>query len=175
MKLRLKWKIQFLLSRWKNEYYSKGSLKESYSYSNNGNILSKSVTELWENPYALPKREENWTYEESSGDGEYVYVKNEYEYDNQSAGRLSEGNCTKVVQYYGDGEKVTGCISYIDPDKDKYIVGFPEEILVLDRNDNTIRRRQGTYNHNGDLTELKQYFSDYALMYYIYLLYFDCI
>lgn len=131
------------------EYYSKGSLKESYSYSNNGNILSKSVTELWENPYALAKREESWTYEESSGDGEYVYVKNEYEYDNQSTGRLSQGNCTKVVQYYGDGEKVTGCISYIDPDKDKYIVGFPEEILVLDRNDNTIRRRQGTYNHNG--------------------------
>ncbi len=142
-------------------YYEKGTVRESSSYSPDGKLLSETKTSLWESPYALPKTEENWTYEESSGENEFLYVKNEYEYDGSSSGILYNGNCTKVVQTFGQDEKLTGIINYTDPDERNYIVGFPEEIIVLDKKDNVIRHRFGKYDNKGSLTELRQYFSDY--------------
>ena len=50
------------------EYYKKGAIKESVQYDSDDFVLGKSETTFRESPYALPTKEESWTYEKASGE-----------------------------------------------------------------------------------------------------------
>ena len=137
----------------KDGYYAKGAIKESVQYDKDKFVLSKSYTTLYESPRALPEKEENWTYEKTSGN-EYIYTSTEYEYDEY-------GNCTQLTQGFGNGEKLIGRISYDNNNTTEYIIGLPTEISVYDKNGNLFRKREGSYNEYGELTELRQFYTLY--------------
>ena len=133
------------------EYYAKGSLKESKCYSSDNILLSRSTTELLDSPCPLPIKEESWTYEKSSGTNNYIHLVTEYEYD-------TYGNCTKITQDFGDGEKLVGVIQYDNSNTGSYIIGLPTDISVYNASGNLLRHRAGVYNGYGELTELHQYY-----------------
>nr|MBP3282511.1 hypothetical protein [Treponema sp.] len=133
------------------EYYSKGCLKASVSYAKDGTVLSRSVTEILDDPTPLPAREESWTYEKSSGSGECVHTVTEYEYDEW-------GSCTRVAQDFGGGERLVGEISYDNSNLSDYVIGLPTDILVKDGDGKTLRHRAGSYDGKGRLVELHQYY-----------------
>ena len=137
------------------EYYAKGCLRESRSYSSDGFVLSRSTAVLMPAPYALPEREESWTYEKSSGTGNYIHTTTGYEYDGY-------GNCTKITQNFGDGERLVGEIAYDNTDTENYIIGLPVDIRVHDSNGKLLRHRAGIYDDRGQLTELRQYYDPYS-------------
>ena len=140
------------------EYYSKGSLKESVAYDSENFVLSKSITTLCESPYPLPEKEESWIYEKATGENQYIYTYIEYEYDGY-------GNCTQLIQGFADGEKLIGRISYDNDNTTDYIIGLPTQICVYDKDDNLLRKREGSYNKYGELTALRQFFTktDYSV------------
>ena len=133
------------------EYYAKGSLKESKCYSSDNILLSRSTTELLDSPCPLPIKEESWTYEKSSGTNNYIHLVTEYEYDEY-------GNCTRVTQDFGDGEKLVGVIQYDNSNTGSYIIGLPTDISVYNASGVLLRHRAGVYNGYGELTELHQYY-----------------
>ena len=133
------------------EYYAKGSLKESKCYSSDIILLSRSTTELLDSPCPLPIKEESWTYEKSSGTNNCIHLVTEYEYDEY-------GNCTRVTQDFGDGEKLVGVIQHDNSNTGSYIIGLPTDISVYDASGNLLRHRAGVYNGYGELTELHQYY-----------------
>ena len=137
----------------KDGYYAKGVLKESVQYDKDKFVLSKSFTKLCESPRALPEKEENWIYEKTSGN-EYIYTSTEYEYDEY-------GNCTQLTQVFANDEKLIGRISYDNNNTTDYIIGLPTEICVYDKNYNLLRKREGSYNEYGELTELRQFYTLY--------------
>ena len=139
------------------EYYSKGCVKSSTVKTADGALLSESITTLEDAPYALPVKEESKIYEKSSGNGNYIYSATKYSYD------LVYGNCTKVIQDFGDSESLTGEIIYKNIDsEEKYITGLPTKIIVYGKNGKTnpLRLRTGNYNEKGQLTELSQYWAN---------------
>ena len=139
------------------EYYSKGCVNSSAVKTADGALLSESITTLEDAPYAIPKLEETKTYEKSSGDGNYIYSATKYSYD------LVYGNCTKVIQDFGDSESLTGEIIYKNIDtEEKYITGLPTKIIVYGKNGETnpLRLRTGKYDSLGQLTELSQYWAN---------------
>ena len=136
------------------EYYSKGVLKVSSSYSADNTLLARSKTELCSSPYALPEKEESWTYEKTSGTTNVIHTSTIYEYDEY-------GNCTKVTQDFGDGERLVGKVEYDNSNVADYIIGLPVDICVYDANGNLLRHRAGKYNGFGELVELYQYFDSY--------------
>ena len=139
------------------EYYSKGCVNSSTVKTADGALLSESITTLENAPYALPVKEESKTYEKSSGSKNYIYSAKKYSYD------LVYGNCTKVIQDFGDSEILTGEISYKNIDTNsQYITGLPIKILVYGKNGETnpLRLRTGNYNEKGQLTELSQYWAN---------------
>ena len=148
------------------KYYLKGSVLNSVSYAKDGTKLSESETKYMNAPVALPRIEESWTYEKN-GDGSCIYTATEYTYDGW-------GNCTKVVQSYGDGVTLTGEILYDNTETEKYIIGLPVDIVVYGKNGITdfLRHRHGDYNDFGQLIELRQYFGkntdDYSVNYLTY-------
>ena len=143
------------------DYYSKGCLKERLAFAEDGAILSKSVTALLPAPYSLPAKEEGWTYERSSGVGDYIHSSTEYVYDNGSP-KLEYGNVTRVTQDFGGGERLVGKILYDNRDVENYIVGLPSDIIVENAEGATLRHRSGAYSDRGELTELRQYHSPYS-------------
>ena len=139
------------------EYYSKGCVNSSTVKTADGALLSESITTLENAPYALPVKEESKTYEKSSGTKNYIYSATKYSYD------LVYGNCTKVIQDFGDSEILTGEISYKNIDTNsQYITGLPIKILVYGKNgeSNPLRLRTGKYDSLGQLTELSQYWAN---------------
>ena len=145
------------------EYYAKGSLKKSCAYAKDGAILSMNETTLRESPYALPTKEESWTYEKASGENQSINNFIEYEYDEY-------GNCTKLTQTFSDGKTLVGEFTYDNTNIKDYIIGLPKEICVYDSDEKLLRKRQGEYNEYGELTELKQFYSlyNYSSNYVIY-------
>ena len=140
-----------------HEYYSKGCVNSSAVKTADGALLSENVTTLEDAPYALPVKEESKIYEKSSGDGNYIYSATKYSYD------LVYGNCTKVIQDFGDSESLTGEITYKNIDtEEKYITGLPTKIIVYGKNGETnpLRLRTGDYDSLGQLTELSQYWAN---------------
>ena len=142
------------------EYYSKGVPEETRTHATKddpdkeGAILSKSKTVLCASPLALPKTEESWTYEEKSGESNYIYTLSEYVYD-------SMGNCTDITQSFDDGTKLSAKIRYEDINPNSYIMGLPVDIKVYGTDGSTLlRRRAGEYDSNGQLVELHQYYSE---------------
>ena len=133
------------------EYYAKGSLKESKSYASDNVLLSRSTAELLDSPCPLPIKEESWIYEKSSGISNYIHLVTEYEYDEY-------GNCTRVTQDFGDGEKLVGVIQHDNSNTDSYIIGLPTDISVYNASGNLLRHRAGVYNGYGEITELHQYY-----------------
>ena len=136
------------------EYYSKGCIKKSSSHSKDGQLLSESRTELCPSPVALPLGEESWGYEMSSGNAGCIHTSAEYEYDGW-------GNCTKVTQDFGGGQKLTAEIAYDNSDTVGYIIGLPVDIRVYGSDDSLMRRREGRYDRYGQLEELHQYYDAY--------------
>lgn len=139
------------------EYYSKGCVNLSTVKTADGALLSENATTLEDAPYALPVKEESKIYEKSSGDGNYIYSATKYSYD------LVYGNCTKVIQDFGDSESLTGEIIYKNIDsEEKYITGLPTKIIVYGKNGETnpLRLRTGDYDSLGQLTELSQYWAN---------------
>ena len=63
------------------EYYKKGAIKESVQYDSDDFVLGKAETMFEESPYALPTKEESWTYEKASGENQSINNFTEYEYD----------------------------------------------------------------------------------------------
>ena len=137
------------------EYYSKGILKSNRSYSADNVLLAESRTELCPAPYALPEKEESFTYEKLSGTANVIRTSTIYEYDDY-------GNCTKVTQDFGGGQKLVGEVEYDNTDIKNYIIGLPVDICVYDENNSLLRHRAGRYNGFGELTELYQYFDSYS-------------
>ena len=133
------------------EYYAKGSIKESKSYASDNILLSRSTAELLDSPCPLPIKEESWTYEKSSGTNNHIHSATEYEYDEY-------GNCTRVTQDFGDGEKLVGVIQYDNSNTGSYIIGLPTDISVYNASGNLLRHRAGVYNGYGEITELHQYY-----------------
>ena len=145
------------------EYYKKGALKESVQYDSDDFVLGKSETTFRESPYALPTKEESWTYEKASGKNHAINNFIEYEYDEY-------GNCTKLTQTFSDGKTLVGEFTYDNTNIKDYIIGLPKEICVYDGEEKLLRKRQGEYNEYGELTELKQFYSlyNYSSNYVIY-------
>ena len=133
------------------EYYANGSLKESKSYASDNALLSRSTTELLDSPCPLPIKEESWTYEKSSGTNNHIHLVTEYEYDEY-------GNCTRIMQDFGDGEKLVGVIQHDNSNTGSYIIGLPTDISVYNASGNLLRHRAGVYNGYGEITELHQYY-----------------
>lgn len=118
------------------DYYAKGVLKESSSYSADNVLLARSKTELCASPYALPEKEESWTYEKASTSTNVVYTSTIYEYDDY-------GNCTGVTQDFGDGEKLVGKVEYDNSNTGDYIIGLPVDIQVYNAGGALLRHRAG--------------------------------
>ncbi|MBP5283288.1 MAG: hypothetical protein J6Y93_01300, partial [Treponema sp.] len=118
-------------------YYLKGALVQSVTWADDSNSkkLSESKTEYRNAPYAQPVKEVSTTCE----DGGEITTSTYYEYKDDY------GNCTDVVQDFGDGKKLTAKISY-DAIMDKYIVALPYSIEVFDTNNVLIRKREGRYH-----------------------------
>ncbi|WP_294017170.1 RHS repeat-associated core domain-containing protein [uncultured Treponema sp.] len=125
-----------------------------------------SETTLRESPYALPTKEESWTYEKASGENQSINNFIEYEYDEYD----EYGNCTKLTQTFSDGKTLVGEFTYDNTNIKDYIIGLPKEICVYDSDEKLLRKRQGEYNEYGELTELKQFYSlyNYSSNYVIY-------
>ena len=136
------------------EYYSKGCVSSSTVKTADGALLSESTTTLEDAPYALPVKEESKIYEKSSGDGNYIYSATKYSYD------LVYGNCTKVIQDFGDDQKLSADITYDNTNATDYIIGLPVDIRVYDSNGNLLRHRSGDYDDLGQLKELRQYWAN---------------
>ncbi|MBP5452088.1 MAG: hypothetical protein J6Y16_07625, partial [Treponema sp.] len=140
------------------EYYSKGVPEETRVHApkidpdKEGAILSKSKTELCVSPLALPKKEESWTYEEKSGESNFIHTLSEYEYD-------SLGNCTEITQSYDDGTKLKAKIIYQDINENAYIMGLPIDIKVYGTSNQLLRHRAGKYDGKGQLVKLYQYYN----------------
>ena len=98
------------------EYYSKGCVKSSTVKTADGALLSESITTLEDAPYAIPKLEETKTYEKSSGTCCYIVTATSYKYD------LRYGNCIKITQNFGDGQKLSADITYDNTNTMDYIV-----------------------------------------------------
>ena len=153
---------------YKDLYYRKGFLKESNvfgasEYNTQGWHISRQTTEPSAAPYALPKLEQSWTYEKSSGLDGVIYSSSEYKYDFDPESEYYEensyGNCREVTQNFGDGQKITGIIIYDNKNPDDYVVGLPKHIYVYDtKKQYLLRHREGSYNTLGQLTDLKQYY-----------------
>ena len=137
------------------EYYAKGCIERSRTYTKDGDMLSASETTLREAPYAQPQCEYSWTYEKSSGTSEFIHTATEYKYD-------GFGNCIEIKQDFGDGESLAAEIIYDNTDTDNYIIGLPVDIRVYGSNGNLLRHRSGEYDGKGQLTELRQYFDAYS-------------
>ncbi|UKI54658.1 MAG: hypothetical protein L6V90_08225 [Treponema succinifaciens] len=133
------------------EYYAKGSIRQSCMYTADGELLSKAETTLCDFPVALPSSEKSWTFEKSSGKDGFIYTAAEYKYDGY-------GNCVEVRQDFGDGESLAAEIIYDNTDTDNYIIGLPVDIRVYGSNGNLLRHRAGEYNEKGQLKELYQYY-----------------
>ena len=137
------------------EYYSKGCINTSTVKTVDGAILSESTTTLEDAPYPLPKKEESRIYEKSSGTGCYIATATSYKYD------LHYGNCIKITQDFGDGQRLSADITYDNTNATDYIIGLPVDIRVYDSNGNLLRYRSGDYDDLGQLKELRQYFDAY--------------
>ena len=115
---------------------------------------SHSTTTLQKAPYALPVKEESKIYEKSSGTDCYIATTTSYKYD------LRYGNCIKITQNFGDGQKLSADITYDNTNATDYIIGLPVDIRVYDSNGNLLRHRSGKYDSLGQLTELSQYWAN---------------
>ncbi|MBO7638741.1 MAG: hypothetical protein J6S91_07165, partial [Treponema sp.] len=144
------------------EYYSKCvpevstlyAKKETEAPDKEGAILSKSWTTLCEAPLVLPKKEESWTYEKTSGEDNFIHTVAEYAYD-------SMGNCTDITQSFDDGTKLSAKIRYEDINPNSYIMGLPVDIKVYGTGGSQLlRHRTGKYDGKGQLVELHQYYSE---------------
>ena len=133
------------------DYYLKGCLEKSETRTVDGAILSKSATEYCDSPVSLPAKEEAWTYEKSSGESDFIHTSTEYEYDGW-------GNCIKITQNFGDGQKLLADITYDNTNATDYIIGLPVDIRVYGSDSNLLRRRSGDYDSRGQLKELRQYY-----------------
>ena len=136
------------------EYYSKGCVKSSTVKTADGALLSESITTLEDAPYALPVKEESKIYEKSSGTCCYIATATSYKYD------LRYGNCIKITQNFGDGQKLSADITYDNTNATDYIIGLPVDIRVYDSNGNLLRHRSGDYDSLGQLKELRQYWAN---------------
>jgi len=140
-------------------YYRKGLLYNSKTYGSaeyneTGKLLSVTNIELSDAPYAITGKEENWVYEASTGESNYIYTSTEYKYD-------LYGNCKELCQDFGDGKKISCVITY-QYNKSKYIMAMPDSIMVynsLPESGDLIRYREGSYNDYGQLEELKTYYN----------------
>ena len=137
------------------EYYSKGCINSITVKAVDGALLSESTTTLEDAPNPLPKKEESRIYEKSSGTGCYIATATSYKYD------LRYGNCIKITQDFGDGQKLSADITYDNTNATDYIIGLPVDIRVYDSNGNLLRHRSGDYDDLGQLKELRQYFDAY--------------
>nr|WP_318714699.1 RHS repeat-associated core domain-containing protein [uncultured Treponema sp.] len=137
------------------EYYSKGCINSITVKTVDGALLSESTTTLEDAPNPLPKKEESRIYEKSSGTGCYIATATSYKYD------LRYGNCIKITQDFGDGQKLSADITYDNTNATDYIIGLPVDIRVYDSNGNLLRHRSGDYDDLGQLKELRQYFDAY--------------
>ena len=137
------------------EYYSKGCVNSSTVKTADGALLSENTTTLEDAPYALPVKEESRIYEKSSGTCCYIATATSYKYD------LRYGNCIKITQNFGDGQKLSADITYDNTNATDYIIGLPVDIRVYDSNGNLLRHRSGDYDSLGQLKELRQYFDVY--------------
>ena len=133
------------------EYYAKGSIKEIKCYSSDNILLSRSTTELLDSPCLLPIKEESWTYEKSSRTNNCIHSATEYD---------EYGNCTRITQDFGDGEKLVGVIQHDNSNTGSYIIGLPTDISVYNASGNLLRHRSGDYDSLGQLTELSQYWAN---------------
>ncbi|MBP5447220.1 MAG: RHS repeat protein, partial [Treponema sp.] len=106
-----------------------------------------------DSPVSLPAKEEAWTYEKSSGESDFIHTATEYEYDGW-------GNCIKITQNFGDGQKLFADITYDNTNAADYIIGLPVDIRVYDSNGNLLRHRSGDYDDLGQLKELSQYWAN---------------
>ena len=136
------------------EYYAKGSIRQSCMYTADGELLSKAETTLCDFPVALPSSEKSWTFEKASGKDSFIYTATSYEYD-------GFGNCTQITQDFGGGESLSAQVIYDNTDTERYIIGLPVDIRVYDSNGNLLRHRSGDYDDLGQLKELRQYFDAY--------------
>ena len=136
------------------EYYAKGSIRQSCMYTADGELLSKAETTLCDFPVALPSSEKSWTFEKASGKDSFIYTATSYEYD-------GFGNCIEIKQDFGGGESLSAQVIYDNTDTERYIIGLPVDIRVYDSNGNLLRHRSGDYDGRGRLTELRQYFDTY--------------
>ena len=138
-----------------HNYYLKGCLEKSETRTVDGAILSKSATEYCDSPVSLPAKEEAWTYEKSSGESDFIHTATEYEYDGW-------GNCIKITQNFGDGQKLSADITYdTNTNSTDYIIGLPVDIRAYDTDGRLLRRRSGDYDGLGQLKELRQYYDIY--------------
>ena len=112
------------------------------------------ATEYCDAPCALTAKEESWTYEKASRNSDCIHTVACYEYDEY-------GNCTRVTQDFGDGERITGEIIYDNSNVADYIIGLPADIYVYGTDGELLRHRSGSYDGKGQLTELRQYFDRY--------------
>ena len=122
------------------EYYSKGCINSITVKTVDGALLSESTTTLEDAPNPLPKKEESRIYEKSSGTGCYIATSTSYKYD------LRYGNCIKITQDFGDGQKLSGDITYDNTNATDYIIGLPVDIRVYDSNGNLLRHRSVDYD-----------------------------
>ena len=136
------------------EYYAKGSIRQSCMYTADDELLSKAETTLCDFPVALPSSEKSWTFEKASGKDSFIYTATSYEYD-------GFGNCIEIKQDFGGGESLSAQVIYDNTDTERYIIGLPVDIRVYDSNGNLLRHRSGDYDDLGQLKELRQYFDTY--------------
>lgn len=144
----------YLIEKYNNsEYYAKGNREYTCFAAKDDTILFESRITLCKAPVALPQKEESWSYEKLNRNE--IYTVTSYTYDNY-------GNCTHVIQDFGNNKRISAEINYKKPNFADYILGLPTDIYVYDSENNLLRHREGIYDNLGQLSELYQYYDRYS-------------
>jgi RHS repeat-associated protein len=135
------------------DYYAKGMEKTQAVYNSSGKPLRSSFSALDMAPYARVVETRSYSHDETSDD--YVRTRITYAYD-------AYGNVS-VLTDYGDESSVADIIiaeiTYWIGGAAKYLHSHPVRIAVSSPSTGAVLRiREGTYNDNGSLVTLRQYY-----------------
>ncbi|GHT80194.1 hypothetical protein FACS1894130_11000 [Spirochaetia bacterium] len=138
-----------------SDYYAKGMELSRTVYDGAGVKQSESANMLDSAPYARVTSTAQSVYDGKGGSGR-IDTQVSYDYD-------SYGNVTHLSDK-GDitdsKDNITADITYWTGGGAKYLHSHPARIEVKDSEGRTLRIREGSYNAEGSLTELGQYYAE---------------
>lgn len=138
-------------------YYRKMVAKQMFVCDSNGDILNKNVYVV---DSAYPRIVEKEAFSYDPVNGEYLHNKISYDYD-------SWGNVVRLVEEVGENgrfnesQKLEATIDYFNNDS-LYLHNHPSSITVSGYEKGLwreLRRRRGSYDNLGHLTQLVQFYS----------------